>query len=95
MCFWRGLTHRTYYTKIPLMDYSDKHAKLLDIQDKQPPHLTIRQMGEALDIDSTSYIRYILDRLIEQGLVQKIQVGKKHVYRMLRPSYRHNEGKAE
>ena len=77
------------------MDYSDKHAKLLDIQDKQPPHLTIRQMGEALDIDSTSYIRYILDRLIEQWLVQKIQVGKKHVYRMLRPSYRHNEGKLE
>ena len=77
------------------MDYSDKHAKLLDAQNKQPPHLTIRQMGEALGIDSTSYIRYILDRLIEQGLVQKIQVGKKHVYRMLRPSYRHNEGKLE
>ena len=77
------------------MDYSDKHAKLLDIQEKQPPHLTIRQMGEALNIESTSYIRHILDSLIEQGLVQKIQVGQKHIYRMLKPSYRHNEGKAE
>ena len=89
------MTGRTYCTKIPFMDYSDKHAKLLDIQEKQPPHLTIRQMGEALNIESTSYIRFVLNSLIEQGLAEKVQVGKKHIYRMLKPSYRHNEGKAE
>ena len=87
------MTNRTYYTKIPLMDYSDKHKILLAEQDQQPPHLTIRQMGEALNIESTSYIRFVLNSLIEQGLAEKVQVGKKHIYRMLRPSYRHNEGK--
>jgi len=75
------------------MDYSDKHKILLAEQEQQPPHLTIRQMGEALGVESTSHIIYMLEALVAEGLAEKVQVGKKHIYRMLKPSYKHNEGK--
>jgi len=51
-------------------------------------------MGEALGVESTSHIIYMLEALVAEGLAEKVQVGKKHIYRMLKPKYRHNEGKS-
>lgn len=76
------------------MDNTDRHQKLLEAQDAHPPTLTIREMGGVLGIESPSHVKYILDDLVEKGLALRVQRGKKNVYRIISPSYKHaKEGK--
>jgi len=75
------------------MDNTDRHAKLLQAQEAHPPTLTLREMGDVLDINSLSHVRYILDDLVAKGMAEKIQRGKKNVYRMITPHYNHRENK--
>jgi hypothetical protein len=74
-----------------VMDIYEKHQKLLDAQSAHSPMLTIREMGEVLETNSTSYVVWFLEKLVKQGLAVKESRGiSKHVYRIISPSYKHN-----
>ena len=75
------------------MDLHEKYQKLLDAQAAHSPMLTLREMGEVLETGSTSYVVWVLEKLVAQGLAVKERRGLKHVYRIISPSYRHNEPK--
>lgn len=80
-----------------MINVEEKHEILLKAQNAHLPILTLEQMGVALGIKSGSHghVTYILDRLVEAGLAEKIRRGSKHVYRIVDPQYRHNEGRRE
>jgi hypothetical protein len=78
-----------------MSDILEKHRKLLAAQDSKLPQMTIREMGEVIGSESTSYIKWILDKLIDAGLAVKIQRGDKHIYRLVEPGYKHNPGAHE
>ena len=92
----KPLTIRTQRTKIHCMrDIEETHKKLLEAQEAHPPIMTIREMGGALGSDSPSYVKFLLDKLVDLGLAERVMRGKKHVYRIVNKGYRHNEAKHE
>jgi DNA-binding transcriptional ArsR family regulator len=70
------------------MNLDEKHQKLLDAQNAHPPTLTMLEMGEVLDMTSKGHLSWLLGRLVEAGLAEKIQRGTKHVYRMVELKYK-------
>jgi predicted transcriptional regulator len=72
------------------MDIYEKYQKLLDAQNTHSPMLTIREMGEVLNTGSTSYVKFILEKLVKEGLAVKERRGLRNVYRIVSPSYKHN-----
>lgn len=77
------------------MDIHEKHKRLLEAQSSRSPLLTLREMGEVLGTNSTSYVVWFLEKLVAQGLAVKERRGLKHVYRIVPQSYRHNAPKGD
>lgn len=76
-----------------MINIDEVHKQLLEAQNTHPPQLTIREMGSVLEIESTGHMQTILDKLIEDGLAERVQRGSKHVYRILPRKYKHNGGR--
>ena len=62
----------------------------MDAQDTHLPMLTLREMGVIMNTKSTSYVQFILNKLVAEGLAIKERRGLKHVYRFVPQSYKHN-----
>lgn len=76
-----------------MINIDEVHKQLLEAQNTHPPQLTIREMGSVLDNSNPSHVAYILEKLVEAGLAEKVQRGMKHVYRILPQSHKHNGGR--
>ena len=62
----------------------EAHKKFLEAQNEKKPTLTLKEMGELINVESHSHVTYILDGLIRDGLAEKIKRGAKSVYRILK-----------
>jgi predicted transcriptional regulator len=62
----------------------EAHQKFLQAQSEKHPTLTLQEMGRLIGVESHSHVTYILENLIREGLAEKIERGKKNVYRILR-----------
>lgn len=61
----------------------EAHKKFLQAQSQKHPTLTLEEMGDLINVKSHSHVTYILEGLIRDGLAERIQKGKKSVYRVL------------
>jgi hypothetical protein len=62
------------------MDILEAHRQILAVQDRQRPALTIREMMDIINVSSTSYMRFLLDKMIAQGLAEKEERGETNRY---------------
>jgi len=59
------------------------HKKLKEKQDSLEPYLTLNIMASTLHFKSINSVVNVVDKLVEMGLVEKVQHGRISKYRIL------------
>jgi len=68
------------YTEQELLEV---HKKLKEKQDSLEPYLTLTIMASTLHFKSINSVVNVVDKLVEMGLVEKVQHGRISKYRIL------------